>query len=291
MTDDIDVVRENRARRAARRQGLTLTKVQRRDRQAPDWGRWLIYADGELLISTVVRGIETGGSLEDVERYLATGELPAPAPAAGQRRRRTAGNARLPALAPGHGGRPAPRRCGPPRPGQAAGRIRRTTLASSPVTALVPCSCTVVIIRSRASGDSRPDSTAACSRPAYRAWPDRNPPACAAQRQHRERVIGAELDADARRGPVEARPELAGVLEAGQLRRAAGGLPEPQPVDRVRRELVVAGQRGQHAPQVRVLDVGGVRDPGGQLGGRPGLPALGHQLVEDPVRDGGPLLV
>ena len=69
-----DRVRENTARRAARRQGLRLVKIQRRDPAALGWNRWLLRGEhGRLLISSKVRGIETGASLDEVEKYLAAG--------------------------------------------------------------------------------------------------------------------------------------------------------------------------------------------------------------------------
>lgn len=68
---EFDRVRENRARRAAERQGLKLAKIQRRDIRALGWNRWLLTdPDGKLLISYVVRGTETGASLEQVEEFL-----------------------------------------------------------------------------------------------------------------------------------------------------------------------------------------------------------------------------
>jgi hypothetical protein len=42
MIDD-DKARENRARRKAAHQGLTLRKTRRRDRDAPDYNVWRLY--------------------------------------------------------------------------------------------------------------------------------------------------------------------------------------------------------------------------------------------------------
>ena len=68
---EFDRVRENRVRRAAARQGLTLRKIQRRDPRALGWNRWLLRnEDGDLLISNVKAGIEIGAPLEDVEKFL-----------------------------------------------------------------------------------------------------------------------------------------------------------------------------------------------------------------------------
>jgi hypothetical protein len=65
MTDD--KIRENRLRRMASRQGLTLTRSRRRDRRALDYGLyWLINAAGEQVT-------EPGGvSIDQIENYLAS---------------------------------------------------------------------------------------------------------------------------------------------------------------------------------------------------------------------------
>jgi hypothetical protein len=66
-----------RARRAAARQGMTLHKIRTRHERTLGRDRWLLYGrDGKLVISNVVSGIETGASLDEIERYLATGEQP-----------------------------------------------------------------------------------------------------------------------------------------------------------------------------------------------------------------------
>lgn len=58
-------VRENRIRRMAARQGLTLTRSRRRDKRALDYGLyWLTDANGVNVIKS------EGGSLDDVEHYL-----------------------------------------------------------------------------------------------------------------------------------------------------------------------------------------------------------------------------
>lgn len=56
-------VRENRARRAADRQGLELHKSRRRDPRAIDYGDYWLTADGEPVP-------HTRGDLAHVERYL-----------------------------------------------------------------------------------------------------------------------------------------------------------------------------------------------------------------------------
>lgn len=64
-------IRENRARRAARRQGYELAKIDKRDPRALGHGRWkLAEPGGKLVISHVVRGIETGASLDEIEAKL-----------------------------------------------------------------------------------------------------------------------------------------------------------------------------------------------------------------------------
>ena len=68
---EFDYTREMRVRRAAARQGYKLSKIQKRDARALGWNRWLITtADGTLVISHLVRGIETGASIDEVEQFL-----------------------------------------------------------------------------------------------------------------------------------------------------------------------------------------------------------------------------
>lgn len=58
-------VRENRLRRAANRQGLTLTRSRRRDRHALDYGKyWLLAANGDHVTAS------DGVDLDEIERYL-----------------------------------------------------------------------------------------------------------------------------------------------------------------------------------------------------------------------------
>lgn len=56
-------MRENRLRRMADRQGLTLSKNRRRDPRALDYGQWTLTttAAGEPVLT---------GTLDDVENYL-----------------------------------------------------------------------------------------------------------------------------------------------------------------------------------------------------------------------------
>jgi hypothetical protein len=62
---DADKVRENRARRAAARQGLKLVKSKRRDRRALDYAVWTI-------VNTQTNAVTAGGSLsiDQVEDFL-----------------------------------------------------------------------------------------------------------------------------------------------------------------------------------------------------------------------------
>jgi hypothetical protein len=62
-----DKTREQRLRRAARRQGLELMKSRTRDPRALDYGRWYIL-DGQT--SAIVAGDPNRMDLDDVERYL-----------------------------------------------------------------------------------------------------------------------------------------------------------------------------------------------------------------------------
>ncbi|MFZ0159296.1 MAG: hypothetical protein WAL50_09730 [Kineosporiaceae bacterium] len=62
-------VRENRARRAARRQDIALSKNPRRDPRAADFGTWSV--------DDPRRGVHRERlTLAEVEHYLGTGELP-----------------------------------------------------------------------------------------------------------------------------------------------------------------------------------------------------------------------
>src|SRR5689334_15681652 len=72
---DADKTRENRLRRAARRQGFVLRKSRRRDPEAYDYGLWMIVdPDG----NTVVAGNQATGTpsmpLDGVEYWLWGGE-------------------------------------------------------------------------------------------------------------------------------------------------------------------------------------------------------------------------
>ena len=59
-----DKVRENRLRRAAGRQGLTLSRSRRRDPRALDFGRYWLSRDG------VVKSAPDGITLDEVEAFL-----------------------------------------------------------------------------------------------------------------------------------------------------------------------------------------------------------------------------
>ncbi|MDQ1294771.1 MAG: hypothetical protein QG608_2656 [Actinomycetota bacterium] len=61
--------REERARRAAQRQLITVNKVRRFDPRAHDYNTWVL--------DDPRRGVQASGlSLDDVEHYLDHGELP-----------------------------------------------------------------------------------------------------------------------------------------------------------------------------------------------------------------------
>lgn len=59
--DTATKVKENRARRAAQRQGLILQRTRRRDPRAIDYGRYTIYSGGETVFA---------GTLDEVEEWL-----------------------------------------------------------------------------------------------------------------------------------------------------------------------------------------------------------------------------
>jgi len=61
-------IRENRARRAAERQGLWISKTRRRDRLAPDYGLWFVYDEvtGKLVL-------RSGLTIAQLERWLKKG--------------------------------------------------------------------------------------------------------------------------------------------------------------------------------------------------------------------------
>jgi len=61
--------REVRVRRAAKRQGLELTRSRRRDPQALDFGRYKLVDDET---HEVVFGDRWGVALDDVEAFLST---------------------------------------------------------------------------------------------------------------------------------------------------------------------------------------------------------------------------
>ena len=64
MTDE--KIRENRLRRMAARQGLTLTRSKRRDPRALDYGvYWIGDANNQALLTN-----ERGIDLDEVEKYL-----------------------------------------------------------------------------------------------------------------------------------------------------------------------------------------------------------------------------
>jgi hypothetical protein len=62
-------VRENRARRAAQRQGISISKNARRDPRALDYGLWSLDDPHHGIQHTDLR-------LDQIETYLTTGQLP-----------------------------------------------------------------------------------------------------------------------------------------------------------------------------------------------------------------------
>ena len=68
--DDTDKVRENRLRRAAQRQGLTLAKSRRRDTRATDYGTYMLV--DQQTNAVVASGSQSGYglSLDDVDKAL-----------------------------------------------------------------------------------------------------------------------------------------------------------------------------------------------------------------------------
>jgi hypothetical protein len=64
MTDE-DKVRENRLRRAAHRQGITLMKSRRRDPRAFDYGVYWLADENEWLLTP-----EQGITLDEIEAWL-----------------------------------------------------------------------------------------------------------------------------------------------------------------------------------------------------------------------------
>ena len=73
MTGMAEKVRENRLRRIAARQGLSLVKSRRRDQRAVDYGGYMIV---DVSTNAVVAGTGAIGrphwTLDDVEEYLAS---------------------------------------------------------------------------------------------------------------------------------------------------------------------------------------------------------------------------
>ena len=65
--DQDEKVRENRARRAAQRQGMRLIKSRRRDPRALDYGQfWLV----DIYTNGAVTSGQFGISLDEVEEFL-----------------------------------------------------------------------------------------------------------------------------------------------------------------------------------------------------------------------------
>lgn len=73
-TPRADKVNENRLRRMAGRQGLTLSKSRAHDRRAADWGTYLLVdATGNSVVAYGTSGGGYGLGLDEVERILTAG--------------------------------------------------------------------------------------------------------------------------------------------------------------------------------------------------------------------------
>jgi len=69
MDDTEFKVRENRARRAAQRQGLTLTKSRRRDPRAIDFGGYMLVS-GNNAVEFGAHPNAFSASLDEIETFL-----------------------------------------------------------------------------------------------------------------------------------------------------------------------------------------------------------------------------
>lgn len=69
MTKQDDKVRENRARRAAERQGLALSKSRRRDARSIGYGGYML-ADSHNVTVLGATPYEFSATMDDVERFL-----------------------------------------------------------------------------------------------------------------------------------------------------------------------------------------------------------------------------
>jgi hypothetical protein len=67
--DADDKIRENRIRRMAERQGLTIRKSRRRDPRAVDYGKYWVF---EAATDVLVAGGQPGLNLDGVEDWLTT---------------------------------------------------------------------------------------------------------------------------------------------------------------------------------------------------------------------------
>jgi hypothetical protein len=79
-----DTKRENRLRRAAQKQGLTLAKSRRRDWQAADYGTYMLIDSATNAV--VDSGLQSGYglSLDDIADRLGTGPFGSTAPVIGE---------------------------------------------------------------------------------------------------------------------------------------------------------------------------------------------------------------
>jgi hypothetical protein len=72
MTDTATKTRENRARRAARRRGLRLSKSRTRDTGGSDFGLYGLFLDGKAVNPPLLPGkFKHSWTIDQVEDYLA----------------------------------------------------------------------------------------------------------------------------------------------------------------------------------------------------------------------------
>jgi hypothetical protein len=69
LVDQAEKIRENRARRAASRQGLKLLKSRRRDPRALDFGMYALVDQNNVVVYGATERFDA--SLDDIEKYLA----------------------------------------------------------------------------------------------------------------------------------------------------------------------------------------------------------------------------
>jgi len=68
--DENEKVRENRLRRMAQRQGLSLVKSRRRDHRAVDFGTYMLVDSARNAVAYAPSSQGFGADLDDIEKYL-----------------------------------------------------------------------------------------------------------------------------------------------------------------------------------------------------------------------------